>query len=254
MRIEAEDPGSDLGTTTFHGVELGGLLPQPRRPWGLPGLPGAGSTSSVTDSTFDGVLVGTPLAELAAAKVVIARNRYRSTIAVEVIDADRSEIGVLANRWAVSYRGVQVRQNLDGDPSLASEIRVDANRGRVAPLFAGFGDGLSFEDPAGAASPDRGVTALRVTRNRFELGNGDEAVASGITASGAARLRLAGNRLSGTAGAGLEVDATSGCRVLGNSMAGARHRRGPRPPPRPRHQRLPGDRLSRRRRGRRRLG
>ena len=192
----------------------------------------------VTDSAFDGVLIGTSLAELAAAKVLVARNRYRSTIAVEVIDADRSAIGVLANRWTVSYRGVQVRQNLDGAPSRASEVLVDANRGKVAPLFAGFGDALSFQDPAGA-SPDPGATALRVTRNRFELGSGDEAAASGITANGAARLRLAGNRLSGTAGAGLEVDATSGCRIVGNSDAGARHRRGPRPPPRPRHQRLP---------------
>jgi len=218
VRVEAGDPESDLGTTTFHGIEFGGLLYDSAAdgPGTFPVFPVRGSCR-VTDSTFDGVLVGTPLAELAAAKVLVARNRYRSTIAVEVIDADRSAIGVLANRWTVSYRGVQVRQNLDGAPSRASEILVDANRGRVAPLFAGLGEALSYQDPAGA-SPDPGATALWVTRNRFDVGSGDEAAASGITAKGAARLRLAGNRLSGTAGAGLEVDATSGCRIVANTV------------------------------------
>ena len=96
---------------------------------------------------------------------------------------------------------------------------MDANRGMVAPLSTGFGDGLSFQDPAGA-SPDPGATALWVTRNRWKLGSGDEAAASGITANGAARLRLAGNRLSGRAGTGLEVDATNRCRILGNSLQG----------------------------------
>jgi len=219
VRIVAEDPGGDLGTTAFHGVELGGLLHDPDDPGDFPVFP-AGGRFLVTDSAFDGVLVGTPLTELAAASVLVARNRYRSTIAVEVIDADRSEIGILANHWTVSYRGVQVRQNLDGAPSRASEVRVDANRGEVQPLFAGFGDGLSFEDPAGAASPDPGGTTLRVTRNSFELGSGDEAATSGITATGAGRLRLAVNRLSGKAATGLEVDATNGCRVWGHSMRG----------------------------------
>jgi len=222
VRVVAEDPGSDLGTTTFHGAEFGGLLYDPAAddsPGSFPVFPARGRLR-VTDSTFDGVLVGTPLAELAGARVLVARNRYRSTIAVEVIDADRSAIGVLANRWVVSYRGVQVRQNLDGVPSRAGEIRVNANRGTVESLSGGFGDGLSFEDPAGVASPDPGATVLRVTGNRWTLGSGQEAAASGVTAKGAARLRLAGNRLSGTAGAGLEVDATSGCWIWGNSMGG----------------------------------
>jgi hypothetical protein len=219
VRVEAENPGTDLGTTAFSGVEFGGLLFDPEDLGAFPVLPAKGHLR-LTDSVFDGVLIGTSLAELAHAKVLLARNRYRSTIAVEVIDADRSAIGILANDWTVSYRGVQVRQNLDGDPSRASEVRVDANRGRVAPLFAGFGDGLSFEDPAGAASPGPGATVLRLTGNRWTLGSGQEAAASGVTANGAARVRLSGNRLSGTAGSGLEVDATSGCRVWGNSMGG----------------------------------
>jgi len=216
VRVEAGNPGTDLGTTTFNGVEFGGLLFNPDDPGGFPVFPVRGRLH-VSDSVFEGVLIGTPLAELAAAKVLVARNRYRSTIAVDVIDADRSEIGVFANRWVVSYRGVQMRQNLDGAPSRGSAVLVDANRGEVAPLFAGFGDGLSFQDPAGASS-EPGATALWVTQNRWTLGRATDAAATGITASGAARLRIGGNRLRGKAGAGLEVDATSGCRVLRNSM------------------------------------
>lgn len=219
VRVVAErDLASELETTTWHGIEFGGLLYDPASdgPGTFPVFPARG-TFRVTDSVFDGVLIGTPLAELAAAEVLVARNRYRSTIAVEVIDADRSDIAILANRWVVSYRGVQMRQNLDGASSRASEVLVDANRGTVESLSGGFGDGLSFQDPAGT-SPDPGATALWVTRNRWKLGSGDEATASGITAKGAARLRLVGNRLSGTAGTGLKVDATNACRVLGNSL------------------------------------
>jgi hypothetical protein len=216
VRIDAEDPGSDLGTTAFHGVEFGGLLHDPDDPGVFPVFPVRGRFQ-VTDSVFEGVLTGTPLGELTAAQVRVARNRYRSTIAAEVIDADRSWIVISGNRWVVSYRGVQVRQNLDGAPSRASRVLVHANRGAVEPLFAGFGDGLSFQDPAGDL-PDPGATVLWATRNRFELGSGDEAVASGITANGAGRLRLARNRLAGRAGTGVEVDTTNGCRVLGNSV------------------------------------
>jgi hypothetical protein len=216
VRVEAEDPGSDLGTTTFHGVEFGGLLFDPADAGEFPVFPVRGRFQ-VKDSTFDGLLTGTPLTELASARVLVARNRYRSTIAVEVIDADRSRLAVLGNRWAVSYRGVQVRQNLDGAPSLASRLVVGANRGKVEPLFAGFGDGLSFQDPAGV-SPEAGGTALRVQGNSWKLGNAEGAAASGITASGAGRLRIVANRLAGRAGTGLEVDATNGCRVWGNSV------------------------------------
>jgi hypothetical protein len=216
VRVEAGDPGADLGSTTFGGVEFGGLLPlDPQDPSEFPVFPARGRLE-VHDSVFDGVLVGTPLAELAGARVLLSRNRYRSTIAVDVIDADRSDVAILANRWEVSYRGVQVRQNLDGAPSRRSAFRVVANRGGVLPLFAGVGDALSFQDPAGASSGPGGTTLL-AARNRWALGSATGAAASGITASGAGRLDLAGNRLSGKAGAGLEVDATEGCRVHGNS-------------------------------------
>ncbi len=151
---------------------------------------------------------------------------FSVTIAVEVIDADRSGIAVLENRWAVSYRGVQVRQNLDGAPSRASRLVVAANRGRVDPLFAGFGDGVAFQDPAGV-SPEPGATALSVLGNSWTLGGGEGAAASGITASGAGRLRIAANRLAGRGGTGLEVDATDACQVWGNSMEGLDTGEGP---------------------------
>jgi hypothetical protein len=217
VRVEAEDPGNDLGTTAFHGVELGGLLYNGNEIEDFPVLPVRGRLQ-VADSEINGVLIGTPLTELAQANVLLSRNRYRSTIAVEVIDADQSEIAIRANRWLVSYRGVQVRQNLDGAPSLASALVVDTNRGRVAPLYADFGDGLSFQDPAGNASPDPGATTLRVTRNRWRLGSGSKAAVSGISVNGAARLRLVDNSFTGRAGAGLEVDTTSGCRISGNLL------------------------------------
>jgi hypothetical protein len=217
VRVEAEDPGNDLGTTTFEGVELGGLLYNADDAGDFPVFPAQGRLQ-VTDSVFDGVLIGTPLTELAAANVLVARNRYRSTIAVEVIDADRSQIAIRANRWRVSYRGVQVRQNLDGAPSRASALVVDTNGGRVAPLYADFGDAVSFQDPAGTASLDPGATTLRVTRNRWTLGSGGKAATSGITVNGAARLRLVDNSLAGAVGAGLDVNTTSGCRISGNLL------------------------------------
>ncbi len=225
VRVEAEDPGTDLGTTVFNGVEFGGLLYDPDDTSEFPVFPARGRFE-IEGSTFDGVLTGTPLAELASARVRVARNRYRSTIAVEVIDADRSGIAVLENRWAVSYRGVQVRQNLDGAPSRASRLVVAANRGRVDPLFAGFGDGVAFQDPAGV-SPEPGATALSVLGNSWTLGGGEGAAASGITASGAGRLRIAANRLAGRGGTGLEVDATDACQVWGNSMEGLDTGEGP---------------------------
>ncbi len=216
VRVEAEDPGTGLGTTVFSGVELGGLLYNPDDAGDFPVFPARGRFE-VEGSAFDGVLTGTSLAELAAARVLVARNRYRSTVAVEVIDADRSGISVVENRWAVSYRGVQVRQNLDGAPSQASRLVVASNRGSLHPLFPAFGDGLAFQDPTGDASPDPGGTSLQVLGNSWTLGEGDAGAASGITVSGAAPLQIAANRLAGRAAAGISVDVAEGCRIWGNS-------------------------------------
>jgi hypothetical protein len=219
VRVEAENPGIGLETTVFSGVEFAGLLFNPDDSSDFPVFPARGRFE-VEGSTFDGVLTGTSLSELAASRVLVARNRYRATVAVEVIDADRSGISVLQNRWAVSFRGMQVRQNLDGAPSRASRLAVAANRGTLDPLSPGFGDGLSFQDPAGGASPEPGGTSLSVLGNSWTLGKGDSGAASGITASGAGRLRIATNRLGGRAATGLDVDETDGCRIWWNSMHG----------------------------------
>jgi hypothetical protein len=217
VRVRAENPGTELGTTVFTGVEIGGLLFNPDDTGDFPVFPARGRFE-IERSRFDGVLTGTSIAELAAARVLVAHNRYRSTVAVEVIDADRSGISVVGNRWTVSYRGVQVRQNVDGAPSQASRLVVAANRGSLPPLFPGFGDGLGFEDPAGDASPEPGGTSLRVLGNSWTLGDGDAGVASGITVSGAAPLQIADNRLAGRAATGISVDETEGCRIWGNAM------------------------------------
>jgi hypothetical protein len=217
VRVEAENPGIGLETTVFSGVEFAGLLLNPGDSGDFPVFPARGRFE-VSRSTFDGVLTGTSLSELAASRVRVAHNRYRATVAVEVIDADRSGISVLGNRWAVSYRGVQMRQNLDGAPSRASRFVFTANRGTLDPLSPGFGDGLSFQDPAGDASPEPRGTSLSVLGNSWKLGKGDSGAASGITASGAGRLQIAANRLAGRAAFGLDVDETAGCRISWNSM------------------------------------
>ena len=226
MRVRAEtDPASELETTAFHGVELGGLLFDPDDAGGFPVFPARGRFA-VTDSEIVGVLNGTPIGEIARAHVRVAHNRFRSTVAVELVDADRSQVAIVSNRWDVSYRGVQVRQNLDGSPSRASGILVDDNEGSLAPLAPGFGDGIAFQDPFDA-SPEPGGSVLWATRNRLTLGSGTGPAASGITVAGSARLKLAGNRLAGTASAGIDVDVAQGCLVLGNSFRGLETGAGP---------------------------
>jgi hypothetical protein len=219
VRVTAEpDPASALETTAFHGVEFGGLLFDEAAPEPFPVFPARGSFE-LSDSVVLGVLNGAPLGELEQANVRVSRNRFRSAVAVELIDADRSQVAIVQNRWKVSYRGVQVLQNLDGAPSRASRILVDANRGSLVPFFPGIGDGISFQDPIDA-SPEPGGSVLWVTGNRLGLGSAAGAATSGITVRGAARPRLAENRLSGAAGTGVEVDVTSRCRVQDNSFRG----------------------------------
>jgi hypothetical protein len=217
VRVAAENPGTELGTTLFSGVELGGLIFNPDDAGDFPVFPARGRYE-IERSRFDGVLTGTSIAELAAARVTVSRNHYRSTVAVDVIDADRSGISVVDNRWTVSYRGLQVRQNVDGAPSQASRLVVAANRGKLRPLFPGFGDALAFEDPAGGSSADPGATSLSVLGNSWTLGEADAGAASGITVSGAAPLHVGANRLAGRAATGISVGATEGCRIWANAM------------------------------------
>lgn len=226
VRVEAErDNLSELETTAIGGVEFSGLLFDPRGPGPFPVVPARGRFR-LTDSELVGMASGTPLSELADATAVVAHNRYRSGIAVDLIDLDRSHVAILENRWHVSYRGVQVLQNLDGRPSESSTILVDHDRGSLSPFLAGIGDGIFFQDPIDA-SPVPGHTALWVTRNRFRLRNGEGPAASGMTVKGAAGLQLVDNRVSGEAGIGLDVDVTRGCLVLGNSLAALETAGGP---------------------------
>jgi hypothetical protein len=217
VRVRAQsDPASELETTAFHGVELGGLLFDAGGEEPFPVFPARGSFE-VTQSEILGVLSGTPIGEITGARVRVAHNRFRSAVAVDLIDADRSQVAIVSNRWDASYRGVQVRQNLDGTPSRASGILVDDNEGSLAPFAPGIGDGIAFQDPFDA-SPAPGGSVLWATRNRLKLGDGTGPAASGITVAGSARLKIAGNRLTGTAALGIDVDAAEGCLVLGNAV------------------------------------
>jgi hypothetical protein len=217
VRVKAErDPASELETTAFHGIEFGGLLFNPADTGGFPVFPARGSFE-VTGSEVVGVLNGTPIGEIAGARVRVAHNRFGSAVAVDLIDADRSQVAIVSNRWDVSYRGVQVRQNLDGSPSRGSGILVDDNEGSLVPFSPGVGDGIAFQDPFDA-SPDPGGSVLWATRNRLTLGNANGPAASGITAVGSARLKIASNRLSGKAAVGIAVDVAEGCLVLGNAV------------------------------------
>jgi len=96
----------------------------------------------------------------------------------------------------------------------------------VSQNAAGIGDGIFFQDPFDA-SPDPGGSVLWATRNRLTLGTGALPAASGMTVKGSARLKLAGNRISGQAGTGLDVDATNGCLVRANSFGGLDAKGGP---------------------------
>jgi hypothetical protein len=226
VRVEAErDEQSLLETTTFHGVEFSGLLFDPEAPEPFPVFPLRGHYR-LTDSQLVGMTNGSPLGELAHATVLVARNHYRSTIAIDVIDADRSQLAILSNRWHVSFRGVQVLQNLDGNVSEASGFLVDDNVGSLAPFLADLGDGVFFQDPIDASTTPGG-SLLWATRNRLSLRNGEGPAASGITTNGASGLKLVGNRLSGEAGVGLAVDVTRGCLVSANRLGRLRTGGGP---------------------------
>jgi len=191
-----------------------GLLFDADAPEPYPVFPVRGSYR-VTDSEFVGVLRGTPLAELAGANVLLARNSYRASTAVDVIDADRSHVAILANRWDVNTRGVQVQQNMDGLPSRGSAIQVSGNEGRIVPYY--LGDGLSYVDPFDP-SYDPGGTSLRVSGNRWSLGDASLPATSGLSVVGAARLRILGNHLTGRVVSGVIVDQTTGCRVGRNAF------------------------------------
>jgi hypothetical protein len=171
VRVEAEpDALSEVATTAFGGVEFAGLLFDERGLEPFPVLPAQGSFR-LTDSEIVGVAGGSMISELDQATVTVARNRYRSGVAIDVIDANRSQVTLRSNQWQASLRGVQVIQNLDGAPSEASNFMVDGNQGTVATFLSGAGDGISFQDPIDA-SPVPGGSTLLAMRNRLQMMNG----------------------------------------------------------------------------------
>jgi hypothetical protein len=219
VRVEAAaDPGAEGDPTAYIGISCEGLLFDSEGEEPYPVFPVQGGCR-VTDSVVRGTLRGTSLSELARASVLLAGNDYRTSTAVEVADADHSRISVLANRWDVDLRGVQVLQNLDGPPSRESVIVVSRNRGRVVPSpVYRFGDGLFFADPF-EPSREPGGTTLRVTRNRWTFGEPALPATEGLRVMGAAGLRIMGNVLDGSVVNGVTVDHTTGCRVERNTFA-----------------------------------
>jgi hypothetical protein len=221
LRVEAGVyPEGLLGTTTEAGVSFEGLIFDPTGPADYPVFPVRGS-GRITDSAFSGLVTATSLAELDRAQVFVARNDFHTMLGVDLIDADRSQIAVFANDLDVDFGGVQLRLNLDGPPSTGNEILVSANRGRVAAGHAVF-----FQDPFDT-SREPGGSQLRVTNNTLTLGSASASAASGVTATGASGLRVAGNRFSGAASTGIDLDVTEGCRVYRNSLQGLATSPGP---------------------------
>ncbi len=219
IRVEAEtDALSEVETTAFGGVEFAGLLFDDRGLEPFPVLPARG-TFRLADSEILGVAGGSMNSELDGATVTITNNVYRAGVAIDVIDAHRSQISILSNRWQASLKGVQMIQNLDGAPSEASEFMVDGNQGTVATFLSGAGDGISFQDPIDA-SPVPGGSTLSATRNVLQMANGAGPTASGISARGADQLRLVSNTLTGNVLIGLDVDVTQGCLVWSNTLVG----------------------------------
>jgi hypothetical protein len=226
VRVEAEaDALSLLETTAFGGIEFAGLLFDPAADPTFPVFPARG-LFRLSDSELVGMSNGTPINELSQARAIVWRNRYRTALAIDVIDVDRSFVGIQQNRWQVSVRGVQVIQNLDGAPSEASGILVDDNFGVLSPFMAGVGNGISFQDPLGGSTLP-GSSVLWATRNGLEQRGGLGQAESGITANGAGELKLLDNRLRGEVTKGIAVDVTRGCLVAGNSMRGLSTGAGP---------------------------
>jgi hypothetical protein len=104
VRVEAErDELSELETTALNGIELAGLLFDPSAPEPFPVFPLRGSLR-LTDSELLGLVSGTPIGELAEASVLVARNRYRAAVAVDIIDLHRSQVAILSNRGQQNER------------------------------------------------------------------------------------------------------------------------------------------------------
>jgi hypothetical protein len=162
------------------------------------------------------MLSGTPLWELADAKVTIARNRYRSTLGMDVLDTTRSRVAIYGNHWDVDFVGAEVILNIDGEPSRANTFLIVDNRGSIGTLFS-FASGLFFWDP-GTLEGDPGSSTVVLAGNRLTVGVKGNPAESGLEAWGARRLGVYGNVLRGWVRTGIRIDDTTGCRVFGNAF------------------------------------
>jgi hypothetical protein len=212
-------PDSVFGTTLLAGIHFQGLLFNPDDDSPYPVHPVRGRLH-VSDSELVGMMSGTPLWELADARVTIARNRYRTVVGMDVVDVTRSAVTIYGNDWDVDFVGAEVLLNLDGEPSETNSFLVVNNRGSVGSpgsLASGvfFWDLGTFDSTSGTAT-----SSVVLAGNRLALGVEGNPAESGLVAWGAGRLWVFGNALGGWAGAGIQVDDTTGCRVSGNALPG----------------------------------
>jgi hypothetical protein len=209
-------PDSILGTTLLAGIHFQGLLFNPDDDSPYPVHPVRGRLH-ISDSELVGMMSGTPLWELADARVTIARNRYRTIVGMDVVDVTRSSVAIYDNDWDVDFVGAEVLLNVDGEPSETNRFLVVNNRGTVGSPDS-LASGVFFWD-LGAPDPAAGSSSVVLAGNRLALGVEGNPAESGLEAWGAGQLRVYGNALRGRADAGIRVDDTTGCRVFGNALA-----------------------------------
>jgi hypothetical protein len=209
------DPESDVGSALRAGVHFQGLLHNPDDGGGYPVHPVRGRCR-ISESELEGMLSGTPLWEVADARVTVSGNRYLSMVGMDVLDATRSRIVVHENTWDVEAIGFEAVLNIDGEPSEENTFLVFRNQGSIGTLVS-FASGIFFWDPGDPTEETTGST-VALSRNRLTMGVQDNPAFSGIEAWGAGQLWMSRNQVRGWSGAGLVVDDTTGCRVFGNAL------------------------------------
>jgi hypothetical protein len=213
--VGGPDSESDLGVSLLAGVHFQGLLGNPDDLGDYPVHPVRGRFR-ISDSELVGMYSGTPLWELADAKVTIARNRYRSILGIDVLDTTRSRVAIYGNHWDVDFVGAEVILNIDGEPSQANTFLIVNNRGSIGSLVS-LASGFFFWD-AGTLDGNPGSSTVLVAGNRLTVGVEGNAAESGLEAWGARRLWVSSNALRGWARTGVRVEETRGCRVFGNAL------------------------------------
>jgi hypothetical protein len=215
--VAGSDPASFFNTTLLNGAFFQGRLFNPADPGGYPVHPVTGRYS-LSDSDFEGMLSGSPVAETLEAKVTIKNNRYRSGLAMHVQDASRSRLWILKNRWETEFVGLQVLLNVDGEPSERNSIFALGNRGSTVSPFEDFGMGVFFADPWDV-DREPGGTALTLVHNHFSVNTVNGPALSGIDVVGAGRLIAWRNAVRGEVSlAAITVDSTSRCKIISNSL------------------------------------